>query len=410
MHDTRRGADLLPTDMLRFRYTERVFREEAIRWGYQEVRTPTIEPLSLFTAAGTLDPGMLEDLYSFLDWDGWSGERVVLRPDGTIPIGRLFIERLAGHERARLFHISNTFAYDEDGTSEHWQCGAEYLDAAGGDRAHADTEVASMALSVLTKLGFEAPHLRVGYPPLIRAVLGTMELSASRRREVTEYIRTRNIQGLKGLSDIEGMKKLLGLLELSSSSADLIKNITAYLPNTDETSRALEDFSSSLAALEAAHIPFEITFALPLVFEYYTGLVMEIYPDKERTKRKDLLISGGRYDGLIDLLSDGETRARAVGFALRVDRLIECPDFIRALSRRGVLVMPGDDLNLARACVCHLRDAGFIAEVAGIAQDHSNFRWHVTFENGTLHVTDTDSGTITHHPTERLSDVPSSLT
>jgi len=210
MHDTRRGADLLPTDMIRFRHTERVFREEAIRWGYQEVRTPTIEPLSLFTAAGTLDPGMLDNLYSFLDWDGWSGERVVLRPDGTIPIGRLFTERLSGHGRARLFHISNTFSYDEDGTSEHWQCGVEYLDGTGRDRAEADTEVASLALSVLTKLGFERPHLRVGYPPLIRAVLGTMELSGSRRREVTEYIRTRNIQGLKGLSDIQGMKKLLG--------------------------------------------------------------------------------------------------------------------------------------------------------------------------------------------------------
>jgi len=409
MNDTRRGADLLPTDMIRFRHTERVFREEAIRWGYQEVRTPTIEPLSLFTAAGTLDPGMLDNLYSFLDWDGWSGERVVLRPDGTIPIGRLFIERLSGHDRARLFHISNTFSYDEDGTSEHWQCGVEYLDKTDADRAAADTEVASLALSVLTKLGFEKPHLRVGYPPLIRAVLGTMELSSSRRREVTEYIRTRNIQGLRGLSDIEGMSKLLGLLELSSSSVDLIRNITAYLPNTDATSRALEDFSTSLAALEAAHIPFEITFALPLVFEYYTGLVMEIYPDKDRTKRKDLLISGGRYDGLVDLLSDGEARARAVGFALRVERLIETPDFIRSLSRRGVLVTPGDDLGLARACVCHLRDAGFIAEVAGIAQDHSNFRWHVTFEGETLHVTDTDSGKITHHPTERLSDVPSSL-
>jgi len=136
---------------------------------------------------------------------------------------------------------------------------------------------------------------------------------------------------------------------------------------------------------------------------------MEIYPDSNRTKRKDLLISGGRYDGLIDLLSEGASDARAVGFALKVERLIECADFIRSLSRRGVLVKPGDDLNLERACVCHLRDAGFIAEVEGIAQDHSNFRWHVTFENGTLHVTDTDSGTITHYPTERLSDVPSFL-
>jgi hypothetical protein len=37
---------------------------------------------------------MLSHVYSFLDWDGWSGGRVVLRPDGTIPAARLYIENL----------------------------------------------------------------------------------------------------------------------------------------------------------------------------------------------------------------------------------------------------------------------------------------------------------------------------
>ena len=95
MDTQKRGKDLLPKDMIKFRHAERLFLEEAIRWGYQEIRTPTIEPISLFTAAGTLDPRMLDNLYSFLDWDGWSGQRVVLRPDGTIPANRLYIERFA---------------------------------------------------------------------------------------------------------------------------------------------------------------------------------------------------------------------------------------------------------------------------------------------------------------------------
>jgi len=74
-------SDMLPRDMRAFRRVEDAFRTAASRWGYGEVRTPTLESYSLFTEAGALTTDMLSRIYTFLDWDGWSGERVVLRPD-----------------------------------------------------------------------------------------------------------------------------------------------------------------------------------------------------------------------------------------------------------------------------------------------------------------------------------------
>jgi histidyl-tRNA synthetase len=65
--------DILPDEMARYRYAEGAFARVCKAWGYSEIRTPTIEFLHLFTAAGTLSPRMLERTYSFLDWDGWSG-------------------------------------------------------------------------------------------------------------------------------------------------------------------------------------------------------------------------------------------------------------------------------------------------------------------------------------------------
>ena len=66
-----KGArDLLPKDMQAFRFIEDAFSKSCLRWGYREVRTPTLEYLHLFTAAGTLTPSMLGKVYSFLDWDG----------------------------------------------------------------------------------------------------------------------------------------------------------------------------------------------------------------------------------------------------------------------------------------------------------------------------------------------------
>ena len=79
-------CDLSTEEMRRFRFIEGAFRNSCGKWGYQEVRTPTIEYMHLFTSTGTLTPGKLSKVYSFLDWDGWSGERVVLRPESTIPL------------------------------------------------------------------------------------------------------------------------------------------------------------------------------------------------------------------------------------------------------------------------------------------------------------------------------------
>ena len=98
------NRDLSPGEMKTFRLIEGIFRECCLKWGYQEVRTPTIEYLHLFTSAGTLTPSMLGKVYSFLDWDGWSGERVVLKPDGTIPIARFYVDNMEKMELAKLLY------------------------------------------------------------------------------------------------------------------------------------------------------------------------------------------------------------------------------------------------------------------------------------------------------------------
>jgi len=105
--------DLSPQEMGRFRFIAQAFRDCCFGWGFSEVRTPTLEYLHLFTATGTLTPGMLGRVYSFLDWDGWSGQRVVLRPDGTIPVARFYIDNLAGKGLAKLFYLANIFRFEE---------------------------------------------------------------------------------------------------------------------------------------------------------------------------------------------------------------------------------------------------------------------------------------------------------
>ena len=107
--------DLSPEEMARFRLIEGEFRDCCLKRGYEEIRTPTLEYLHLFTSTGTLTPSRLNKVYSFLDWDGWSGERVVLRPDGTIPVARLYIDSMEERELAKLFYVANVFVFEETG-------------------------------------------------------------------------------------------------------------------------------------------------------------------------------------------------------------------------------------------------------------------------------------------------------
>ncbi len=167
--------DLFPEDMAKFRLISELFRDACLKWGYEEVRTPTLEYLHLFTSAGTLTPGMLGKVYSFLDWDGWSGERVVLRPDATIPVARLYSESMADIELAKLFYIVNTFIFEAEGKKnrERWQLGAELI---GMGSPMADVELISLSMEILKRLGFDKVGLKLSHAGLTRGILQKLGL------------------------------------------------------------------------------------------------------------------------------------------------------------------------------------------------------------------------------------------
>ncbi|MFC2011998.1 ATP phosphoribosyltransferase regulatory subunit, partial [Chloroflexota bacterium] len=181
------SKDLSPEEMRVFRLIEGVFRDCCLKRGYEEVRTPTLEYLHLFTSTGALTPSRLGRVYSFLDWDGWSGERVVMRPDGTIPVTRLYIDSMKDRELAKLFYVTSVFVFEETGeeTREKWQCGAELI---GAGSTAADVELILLAMSVLKQLGLKNIELRLSHAGLIRALLAKFGLSSGEQAAVFDRI------------------------------------------------------------------------------------------------------------------------------------------------------------------------------------------------------------------------------
>ncbi|MDP6511502.1 MAG: ATP phosphoribosyltransferase regulatory subunit [Dehalococcoidia bacterium] len=303
--------DMLPQDMRQFRRVEDQFRQCCVQWGYQEVRTPLLEYLHLFTATGTLTPDMLNRVYSFLDWDGWSGERVVLRPDGTIPAARLYITEMAQRTTARLFYVQDVLSFGATGTEsrEKWQAGVEVM---GGRSPQAEVELVSLALEVLEGLGLK-PELRLGHMGLLRSLLEELEVT---EEEVVDRFTAQEGLLWERLRDSRPeMGEALALAKLEGRSPGFLENLgSVLLPHLPILRQPLEEFSAIARLLTSLDCPYAIDLGLGSGFEYYTGAVFHFYCGDVRVG------GGGRYDNLIPLL--GGKAVPATGFALYVDRIM----------------------------------------------------------------------------------------
>jgi histidyl-tRNA synthetase len=386
--------DLLPAEMATFRLIEGTCRDCCSRWGYQEVRTPTIEYLHLFTSAGTLTPGMLGKVYSFLDWDGWSGERVVLRPDGTIPVARLYTENLEAGGLARLFYATNLFIFEETGgkSRERWQCGAELI---GVGSAIADTELIELSLEVLKKLGLKDIELRLSHAGLMKALLEKLGLNPEEQHRLFDQIMDGDVETLAsiGRDNPDFESTLLPLLSLKGQSPGFLTNQRAILAQSmPEVRPHLDNFLEIVDLLDTLGCRYQIDIASGAGFEYYTGVIFQFIINGEK------IGGGGRYDALIPSMGGGDVPAS--GFALYIDRLIELltTEATTPAVSPGIMVRPdtGDNKVVKEAfrTAASLRQAGYIVALDLGEPEADGFRWIIEVK--------------TEAPVFSLSDVVSS--
>jgi len=331
--------DLLPNDMICFRRIEDAFRTCCSRYDYHEVRTPTLEYLHLFTAIGTLTPSMLSKVYSFLDWNGWSGERVVMRPDGTIPIARLYTDNLSECKTARLCYVTNIFAFEETGkvNREHWQCGAEFL---GGTGLAADAEIISLAKEVIQQLGINDVRLQLSHAGLIRALIKELELSPGEEAKVTSCVLDGDWQTLMKTKVYKSQldKFLSPLISLKGKSSGFLQNAKSlYRQASPDFKYSIENFIDTTTLLDGLSCDYEIDITSIKGFEYYTGVCFQLLVNGEK------IGGGGRYDDLIPLMSG--KNIPACGFALYIDPLMRFLPLENKVSEKSRILVSGKKIT-----------------------------------------------------------------
>ena len=303
--------DWLPVEMARFRRIEQAFRDVCLAWGYEEVRTPTIEHLHLFTSTGTLSPQMLGRVYSFLDWDGWTGERVVLRPDSTIPVARLYAEHVEAGVIKKLFYVQNVIRFAQgDESREDWQCGIELV---GDTQPMGDIELVLVASDVLQRLGLEI-EIKLSDPGILRAILSRAGYTAPEQLALYDRVLDGELSVLDEVAErIPGAgAPVRSLLSMEGEGIAYLENLRSALggavPEIAQSISELQAVSEILSDVGRKHA---IAPLLVRDFEYYTGPVFHFYANGVK------MGGGGRYDGLVGLV--GGTDVPASGLALEMD-------------------------------------------------------------------------------------------
>ena len=376
--------DLLPEDMAVFRTIEETFRLVCRGWGYEEIRTPTVEQLHLFTSAGTLSPQMLGRVYSFLDWDGWSGERVVLRPDSTIPVARAYAESAKPNEVWKRYYVQNVLRFAEGNESrEDWQCGIELI---GNTAPAGDVELILIATEVLRRLTVDVV-LKLSDPGIVRAILARAGYNAPQQLALYDRLLAGELDVLDEVAaKIDGAGSTLrAMLSVEGEGGAYLRNLQAALrPLIPEIDRPLSDLLAVSEILTGLGRQHTISPLLVRNFEYYTGPVFHLYAGNAHVG------GGGRYDALIGLV--GGSDVPASGFGLDMEAIASILPAIAADPIIALRPAAQEESAVAAtfALADALREAGVAFRIAGPDEAVSGAEAVAATDGFTLRLNGTD--------------------
>jgi histidyl-tRNA synthetase len=363
--EEKKKADLSPEEIIKFRKIEKSFLDHCRQFGYQEIKTASIEPLHLFTATDALSSDELKRVYSFLDWGGWSGERVVLRPDLTISTVRYYLDNYQKEKpRVKLCYIENYFSLDETGreVSEKWQFGLENI---GEGSSSADVEVIFIARDTLKDAGFEKISLHLSYPAIIIECIKLASDNDEKQQEIRKLIKDEKFEEIK--SDNPNIDNLIKrLLRLKGNNVSYLHNLKSEFHNFVKIQELLDRFKKVCLLLDELKCDYEINFSLSKDLEYYTGIQFQIFAVPHK-KEDEKLCSGGRYDDLISRLGNQGDQIPSVGFALYINNLINFLPISRDVAQNiGIIVKNIASQNIRMGQNLHNRfnQLGFISYIS----------------------------------------------
>ncbi len=349
--------DLLPPQSRRWQFVERVAREVADLYRFQEIRTPVFEDTALFhRGVGEATDIVTKETYTF---DTRGGDSVTLRPEGTAPVVRALLQ--AGllddqNASAKVYYVATPMLRYERPQAgrlrQHHQFGCEAFGVASPEQ---DAELILLQSDFYSRVGLRGVSLK----------LNTLGDGESKRR-YAEALRDFFSAKQDDLSDESKTRLTTNPLRILDSKDPRDVAAREGVPaNADFLSdRSRDHFDRVRQVLDDAGTEYHVDANLVRGLDYYTDTLWEF--DGDGLGAQSAVGGGGRYDGLVETL--GGKSVPGVGFGMGIERLLlalEAQDASPpAISQPPIYVVAQSDAARREAfkLVQELRAAGLAAE------------------------------------------------
>jgi len=300
--------DILPGDIETWQHLEAQARQVFAAFGYREIRVPVIEKTDLFCRSiGETTDIVEKEMYTFTDKGGTS---MTLRPEGTAPVMRAFIEHKlhALEPVSKLYYIGPMFRHERPQKGRYrqfHQIGAEVI---GVDDPKIDAQVLAMLSHYFMATRIPDVALQINSlgcpecrPAYREALIDFLERQLAclcadcRRRYTSNPLRVLDC-------------KVPGCKEVTVDAPAMLDNLCIGC----ET-----HFDQVKGHLEALVVDYTVNPRMVRGLDYYTKTTFEMVTGS--LGAQNAVAAGGRYDGLISDL--GGPELPGIGFAIGLERL-----------------------------------------------------------------------------------------
>jgi histidyl-tRNA synthetase len=382
--------DVLPEQAALRLQIEQVAREVLESAGYGRIETPAFEVTEVFArGVGESTDIVQKEMYSF---DDGGGRSLTLRPEGTAPVCRAYVEHGMHKLPApvKLYYLESFFRAERPQAGRYrqfWQVGAEAL---GSDDPALDAELIVLLHELLSHLGAGGLTLRLGS-------LGSPATRADYREELASHLRANSEQLAPNVRDRIELNPLRAFDSDDPGTRQVMESAPRLLDRLAPADA--EHFAEVRSLLDVAGVAYEIDTTLVRGLDYYTRTLFEF--TSAALGAQSGIAGGGRYDGLVELLGGPPTPG--IGWAAGIERILLASSAQPEQSIPPDLYIVHDDARAdAFRTAIEARKAGLSAQLdlggrslkGQLKQaERLGARFVATIEPGSARLRDRDSGT-----------------
>jgi len=277
--------------------------------GYHRIETPAFEATELFArGVGESTDIVRKEMFTFEDA---AGRSLTLRPEGTAPVCRAYIEH-GMHKRrqpVKLWYLSSFFRHERAQAGRYrqfWQVGAEAL---GSEDPAVDAEAIVLLATLLAETGVRGVRLRI-------SSLGSPETRGEYRERLQAHLRAHQDSLAEEVRERIEANPLRAFDSEHPDTRAVMESAPRLLEHLSEADA--EHFAQVRELLDVANLAYEVDSTLVRGLDYYTRTVFEFTSDALGAQSG--VGGGGRYDRLVQQLGGPPTPG--MGWAAGIERIM----------------------------------------------------------------------------------------